>query len=242
MTQRFANLAKRVGVAIATVVAISAVGCSPLLADGIATTPVSYRFVDPPPFFAAGNVAPRDLTATIALGVDGSVPAGIATPDGQFVVDLGRGAIAPSAGATTVAVRATPLAPRHLRALPTGRSNGNAYRVDMTYEPTGVSVTRLAKPGTMLIETPELASALYVSPDATHWSTLTSRPIPPRQLSMSAQFPAPGYYLAGTLLPELAAPVVPHKQHSHWVLYLVIVVFALGLAVSARFVVVRRRT
>jgi hypothetical protein len=229
-------------VVLATIGLVGATGCSPLPADGAATTPASYRFVDPPALFAAGNVSPQDRTATIALGAGGSAPAGIATPDGQFVIDLGRGAIAPAASATTVAVRITALAPRHLRALPNGRSNGNAYRVDMMYQPTGVNVARFAKPGTLLIETPELASALYDSPDATHWSALASRPSAPRELRLRAQFPAPGYYLAGTLLPELAAPVAPHTHHSRLVFDLVVIVLAVGVVAGAGVVVLRRRS
>src|SRR5262249_55516054 len=47
--------------------------------------PESYQFVDPPAFFAAGNVEPKAVSRRISLGASGSVPAGIATPDGQFV-------------------------------------------------------------------------------------------------------------------------------------------------------------
>ena len=239
MTLRMASRAKRVVTMAMIVAASGTIGCSPVLADGVAT-PASYRFVDPPPFFATGNVSPHDLSTTIALGADGSAAAGIATPDGQFVIDLGRGAIAPANGATSIAVRITPIAPRHLRPLPQGRSNGNAYRVDMTYQPTGVSVTRFAKPGTLLIEIPEIGSALFVSADATRWSQLLSQPLPPRRLSVSANFPAPGYYLAATTLPELA-PAAGRKHHSRLVFDLVVLGLAAGVLVGAGIVVLRRR-
>ena len=80
---------------------------------------------------------PQALSTTIALGPAGSAAAGFATPDGQFVVNLGAGAIAPSPAATSVAITVTPVAPRHLSPVPDGlRSNGNAYRVEMKYEPS----------------------------------------------------------------------------------------------------------
>jgi hypothetical protein len=192
-------------VAVTVTIALRHDDARPLYDGFIA--PTSYRFVDPPAFFAAGNVEPHDLVTSIALDAAGSAAAGFATSDGQFVVNLGKGAIAVVPGATSVAVHVTPLAPRGLAAVPDGlRANGNAYRVDMTYEPVGGAVTHLARPGTMLIEIPELGSALFTSPDATRWTTVAAQPLPPRELSMSAQFRAPGYYLGATSLPELASP------------------------------------
>lgn len=83
-------------------------------------------------------------------------------------MSLGRGAIAAAPGATSVAVHVTPLTPKRLAPVPDGlRANGNAYRVEMTYEPSGVPVTHFTAPGTLLIEIPELGTALYVSPDGT---------------------------------------------------------------------------
>jgi hypothetical protein len=173
------------------------------LYDGFAP-PASYRWVDPPSFFASGNVAPAPVTATIRLGAEGSAAAGVATPDGQFVVSLGRGAVAAREGATRVAVRITPQAPATLGPLPGGpRPNGNAYRVQMTYEPRGGTVTRLARPGSLVIEIPELGEDLFTSPDGREWTTLPARTVPPRNLSLATTLAAPGYFLGGTNLPEL---------------------------------------
>lgn len=209
------------------------------LYDGF-VAPTSYRFVDPPSFFAAGNVTPKPMSTSIALGPGGSVATGFATPDGQFVVNLGQGAIAAAPGATSVAVQVTPLAPRHLSPVPGGlRANGNAYRIAMTYQPGGGPVTRFAAPGTMLIEIPELGTALFVSPDATTWSTVAAHPIPPRQLSMSAPFAAPGYYVAATSLPELASQP-GRSDHTAVVLGIVTAVVAVLLFAGA-YVIVRRR-
>ena len=226
-------------IAVVLTSAVRPDGARPLY-DGFAPPP-SYRFVDPPPFFAAGNVAPRPVSSTIALAPQGSVAAGIATPDGQFVVSLARGAIAPANGASSVMVTITPLAPRPVAPLPGGRrADGNAYRVDMTYQPAGGVVTRFAKPGTLLVEIPELGSGLFSSVDARTWTALAARAIPPRQLSMSSSFPAPGYYLAGTNLPDLA---VAHtgRRTSSIALGLVVAVGALALFGAGFVVVVLRR-
>ena len=222
--------------ALAGTVALRADHVRPLY-DGFAPQP-TYRWVEPPPFFASGNVKPTALTTTIALGANGSAPTGVATPDGQFVLNLGRGAIAPKAGATKVKVKITPVAPSGLRPVPTGRSNGNAYRVEMTYG-NGGRVGRLAHPGSLVMEIPELGSALYVSRAGTAWSEVEARPVPPRQLSLASTFAQPGVYLGGTNLPQLVAPAGESSNHAIVIGIAVAVVTAL-LLVSA-FVLVRRR-
>jgi hypothetical protein len=210
------------------------------LYDGFVPPP-TYRFVDPPPFFAADNVEPEPTSTTIALRVDGSEPAGIATPDGQFVVSLARGAIAPAPGATSIAVRITPVAASTLAPVPNDlRANGNAYRVDMRYEPAGGTVTRFAKPGTLLLELPELGSTLFVSADATTWREQPAQPISPRQLSLSATFAAPGYYVAATNLPVLA-PQPGRSQSTGVVLGIVVAIGAFVLFLAVYFLVVRKR-
>jgi hypothetical protein len=214
-------------------------GARPLF-DGFAPAP-SYRFVDPPPFFASGNTPPGDVTRSIALGRAGTAAAGVSTPDGQFVIDLARGAIASRAGATSVAVTITPIAPKQLAAVPDGRPNGNAYRVDMRYEPSGEPVTAFARPGTLLIETPELASAVLRSPAGTAWKPIPARSVGSNGLSMSATLAAPGYYLATTTLPELEAAATSTSSHtSSIILGVVIAIVALGLFGIA-FLVLRRR-
>ena len=135
----------------------------------------------------------------------------------------------------------TPLAPRDLPPVPDGlRANGNAYRVELTYQPTGARVPPFAKPGTLLIEIPELGNALFVSGDRANWSRLPARAIPPRRLSMSAQFAASGDFLAATNLPELAAPPGSSRPGAI-VLGGATALAAGGLFAAAYFAVVRRR-
>jgi hypothetical protein len=204
-------LVSGVAVAVVYLVALEATvavrgGHTRPLYDGVAPPP-KYSWVVPPAFFASGNVEPAAISENIALGPSGSAAAGIATPDGQFVIDLGPAAIARHGADRDVRVRIVPVAPKHLGAVPDGlRSNGNAYRVEMTYEPSQTAVSALEKPGTMLIEIPELGSHLFSSGDGRIWSTLVSRTEPPRELSLSAAFIRPAYYLAATNLPELQGP------------------------------------
>jgi len=214
-------------------------GARPLF-DGF-VPPSSYRFVDPPQFFAPGNVQPGSMATTLALGPDGSGPAGFATPDGQFVVNLARGAIQAAPGATSVQVQVTPIAPRHTRPVPGGlRANGNVYEVNMRYEPTGTQVTRLVRPATLLMELPELGNALFVSPDGTRWTRLRSRPVSADQLTLTANFTGPGFYVAATDLPELVVQPAGAQRSAIWIGIATasgaLVLFAVGA-----LVVVRRR-
>ncbi len=214
-------------------------GVRPLY-DGF-VPPSSYHFVEPPSFFASGNVQPAPMSTTIALGPDGSQAAGIATPDGQFVIDLAQGAIGTSNGDTSVAVHITPLGPSHLPPVPGGlRPNGNAYRVEMTYAPSDHPVA-IAVPGTLLVEIPELGNNLFLSPDATTWTAVTSQVLPPRQLSLTASFAAPGTYMAATSLPELTMPASSSDSHSAIALGIGVAVLALVLFGVALLVVRRRR-
>jgi hypothetical protein len=209
------------------------------LYDGFAP-PNSYSWVDPPAFFAAGNTKPAATSAVVAIGPTGSDAAGVATPDGQFVIDIARGAIARHASDRQMKVEITPLDPKHLAPVPLGlRANGNAYRVEMTYEPSNTAVTAITDPGTLLVELPEVGSRLFRSTSGRSWAPLPARAVSSTQLSLSAAFDGPGYYLAGTSLPELAGPT---GQSSRRALVLGVGVAVLAvLVLLAGFFVQRRR-
>jgi hypothetical protein len=210
------------------------------LYDGF-TPPPSYQWVDPPSFFSSGNVKPKPATATIKLHRGGSEAAGVATPDGQFVINLARGAIEKRPGAGSVTVRVTPLAPSQFPNLPDGmRANGNVYRLHMRYE-TGPTVKHLAGNATLVMQVPELGNNLFVATSVgpgTRWSRLDSTAIPPTQLSLSASLPGPGSFVAGTNLPEL---VGPGGSSGHAVLIGIVVAVIAVLVLVAAFLLVRRR-
>jgi hypothetical protein len=189
-------------VALAVTAALTPGHTRPLY-DGF-TAPPMYQWVDPPAFFASGNQPPEPVTTDVLLGPSGSRATGVATPDGQFVLNLGPGAIAPRAGARDVRFHIAPIAPKTLGALPDGlRANGNAYQVTMTAG--GTRVGSLDQAGSLVLEIPEVGPNLFWSPTGAHWSRLASNVVPPRDLALSAQFARPGYFLSGTDLPELVA-------------------------------------
>ncbi|MGH9185925.1 MAG: hypothetical protein ACRD0U_08955 [Acidimicrobiales bacterium] len=165
-----------------------------------------YRWVNPPPEFAVGNVPPAALDTTIALDAGGSIAGGgFATSDGQLVVPLGAGAIAPLEGASFVAVHVEPLDPATLGPLPSPlRPAGNVYQVTLTYQPTGQAVGPLAAPGNVVLVVPEPTEAVFVSPDGQAWSGIDSRPLGGPTV-VGATFAQPGYYLAGTSAPPAGA-------------------------------------
>ncbi len=181
------------------------------------TPPSTYHWVNPPHLFAAANQRPTVTHATVKLGPNGSVATGISTDDAQLVLGMAAGAVARHGSDTSVAVTITPLDPATLAPVPSPyRANGNAYRVAMTYQPSGVAVTRLAGAGaSMVLIVPEVGHQLFTT-TASHgpWTSVVAHSIPPTDLTLGATMRAPGYYLAGTTLPPLAfattssAPVV----------------------------------
>ena len=117
----------------------------------------------------------QPMSTTIALGPGGSEAAGIATPDGQFVVDLAQGAIA------RVERRHIRRRPHHTTraqspAAGTRRAAPERQRVPRRHDVRAVRSTgRDRRPGTLLVEIPELGNHLFLSPDATTWTPVTSQ-------------------------------------------------------------------
>ncbi len=180
-------------------------GVRPLF-DGFSPIP-EYRFVAPPPAFEAGNRRPEGVRVRVALGATGSAARGFSTPDGQVVITLGPGAVAPRTGDTHVQVVVTPHDGARLAALPDGlRPNGNDYRIAMTYEPSGTPVRELARPGTLVLEVPEISTGVFRSASAGPWEPVDARAVPPRQVVLSIRLAAAGDYLSGTNLPVLPGP------------------------------------
>jgi hypothetical protein len=208
------------------------------LYDGFAP-PSHYQWVDPPSFFTTGNVTPKAATTSISLGTAGSAAAGFGAPDGQFTVDLPRGAVAPRASEDHVALTITPLAATKFRPLPDGlRANGNVYRVDVRYARSGARVATLAKPGTMLVEIPEVGQAFFESRDGHTWKRVPSSALGARQLSLSSAFVTPGYFVSGTSLPELVAS--KSSTRNGWLAAGAVAAVAVVLIAGAVFIARRR--
>ncbi len=165
------------------------------------TPPPPYRWVDPPKELAAGNVKPPPTVVDVPLAAEGSALRGIATDDGQFVLNLPDGAIVARDTETSVKVEVAPVGPASLGPLPPGlRADGNAYRASMAYQPSSQPVATLAKPGSLVMTVPEAGDAVLYSADGRTWTTLTTQnlggPVNP-----GANFDQPGYYLGATRAP-----------------------------------------
>ncbi len=180
-------------------------------ADGAYAPPPVYHWVVPP----HGTTGEAAVPATgghgvVALPASGSVPAGVATSDGQLAISLGAGAVGTIPDQRGVSVRITPLRTSGLPALPDSlRFNGNAYRISATTVPGGRPVDAFARPGSLTLELPELGRALYRA-EGSGWVVVPSTPVPPRELAVSAELTRPGVYVSGTDLPppvpDTAAP------------------------------------
>lgn len=111
------------------------------LFDGLAPPPL-YRWVNPPAPLRGENVAPAPVTATFPLSAAGSPDETVLTPDGQAQLLMPAGAIPPAAGQGDVSIAISPLDPAQVPATPPGFAiQGNAYRIDVRYEPSGATAT-----------------------------------------------------------------------------------------------------
>ena len=165
-----------------------------------------YRWVNPPKEFAPGNVKPGASSTDVELLATGSKAAGLLSSDSQLVVNLDGNSVPPKAGDNRVTVKFVPLDAAKLGKLtPPMRPDGNAYRVEMTYQPSGTPVSGLTAPGNLLVIVPEPADTVLFSDDGQTW-----KPLPSQHESgsgaESTTFTSPGYYLAGTTRP-LPSPV-----------------------------------
>ena len=204
------------------------------------TPPSSYHWVNPPRIFAAGNQKPGVTRQTVELGPQGSVATGISTDDGQLVLGLAAGAVAPHRSDTSVAVTITPLDPAELAPLDAPyRANGNAYLIAMVYQPSRTAVRALVDPGASLVLiTPEVGPNLFTTPSAHGpWTSVPAHAIPPTDLTLGASVKVPGYELAGTTLP----PPVYHHSSSVSTVEVSVAVGVLAVAVIGAGVVFSRR-
>jgi hypothetical protein len=158
--------------------------------------PAPYQWVNPPARFAPGNVKPKAVKSTIAFQDGRSVPITLNTQDGQLLLGLPSGAIAPRSGDTSAQATITPLDPASLGPPPSGvQADGNAYRVELSYQPSGQPVTKFTAAGNLVLVVPSPAVSVLVSPDGQTW---TQKPTDhSNTLQAGTTVDAPGYFLAG---------------------------------------------
>ncbi|MDQ4131823.1 MAG: hypothetical protein M3179_01140, partial [Actinomycetota bacterium] len=206
------------------------------LFDGFAPS-APYRWVDPPPELETGNQKPEPSSTELPLG-DQGLPVGQAnSDDGQLVLNLPEGSVPPRPGESTVRIVIVPLAPDTLGPLPPSRyAAGNAYQVEMTYQPSGEKIESLTTPGNILLTLPWAGSELLQSADGQSWQpvggsvhTGTSLGGPTSQL---------GYFLGTTNLPVGSAGAGDSGGVSVWLIVLLVAALAGGLVLVP--VLVRR--
>ena len=210
MTGRPSTL--RAGAVLAVLYAMAVVATSmttdhpvrPLF-DGVGgSTP--YKWVKPPWYVGSTNIEPKASSTDIAFENGVSPLIGVTSDDAQIILNLPQGALPARDGDTTVRASFTPLDPKKLAKLPGGmRANGNAYRVQMTYQPSGTPFAQTTTSGNVIMVVPDEAEKMLFSVDGKSWDE-----IPTQRLgdptTVGSAFNKPGYYVVGTLLPEFPNP------------------------------------
>jgi hypothetical protein len=211
------------------------------LFEGIGPPP-PYEWVNPPSRFASGNVKPQKVSVPIAMRDGATITASVATSEGQFLANLGVGAIAGQGADNVVTATVTPLDPATLAPPPPGlAADGNAYRLDLVYGPSGQPVPSLAKPGNVVIVVPSHATALLFSPDGKTWQTVDSQTVAGTS-TIGASLQQPGYFLP-VAPPDQVLPGGPQKSGSSTgtIIVVVLVTVALAAALVLAPILLRRR-
>jgi hypothetical protein len=162
---------------VAAVAVTARTGLRPVrpLFDGQAPVP-PYQWVDPPPEFADGNVPPEPVEVSIELSDGGTRATSFGTPDAQAIVTLPDGAVPPAAGAEAALVTVEPVDPEAVGPPPSDlRFDGNAYRVEIAYQPSG-DPAELREPLTLVLRYPAHATVL-LGRDASRWTPLVTNQI-----------------------------------------------------------------
>ncbi|HEU5002792.1 MAG TPA: hypothetical protein VFW71_08445 [Actinomycetota bacterium] len=224
-----AGLAVAVPAAAVLSVAAGLLAGIPLF-DGLAP-PAAYRWVNPPPELRGINKAPSSAVLAVPLTPSGTASTTLETADGQVQISLPDGAFAPSPGQTGVEFRIRPLGAADAPALPPGvLIQGNAYRVDAAYQPSGVTATaaqaadivfRYPVDATQVLlygasgwqEVPTIleSASLAVAAQTTRFGLFAAvtTGVPP---SRPGRVPAWAYATAGLALMAAAAPAVLRRR------------------------------
>ena len=176
----------------------------PLFDGAGSATP--YKWVKPPWYVGSANIKPGPSHTEIAFENGVSPLIGVNSDDAQIILNLPQGALPNRDGSASVQAAFTPLDPKTLAKLPNGmRPDGNAYRVEMTYQPSGDPVTQVTRSGNVIMVVPDEAEKMLFSLDGKAWDELPTHLLGDPNTVGSA-FNKPGYYLVGTTIPEFANP------------------------------------
>jgi hypothetical protein len=152
--------------------------------------------VKPPPEFKAGNPPALSGKQDLDLGPSGPNQMEAATDDAQVLLTFTKAAVPPHPGDTGLTVAIQPLDPKTLSPPPsTVRVDGNAYKLLMTYRPSGDPVPGLTQPGNMFLSYPTSADRIVFSPDGKAWQQIKATRVG-NNLQLGGDFTKPGYYEA----------------------------------------------
>jgi hypothetical protein len=175
------------------------------LFDGVGGV-APYKWVKPPWYVGSVNIKPGPSHTDIAFENGTSPLVGVNSEDAQIILNLPQGALPSRAGASAVRAAFTPFDPKKLAKPPGGmRPDGNAYRVEMTYQPSGEPVPQVTTSGNVVMVVPDEGEKMLFSLDGKSWDELPSHMLGDPNTFGSA-FNKPGYYLVGTTLPEFTDP------------------------------------
>lgn len=165
------------------------------LFDGLAT-PQPYRWVNPPRELARDNQQPAAAGQEAPLGPEGSPFLYVTPEDGQVILILEEGVAPPHPPDTAVAVAVTPVDVLTLGPLPDAHSpQSNAYRVDVTYRPSGQPVTELHVESSAIgLVAAGASDALLASPDGRSWEPRRTTPLAGAH-GLETPFTGPGYFV-----------------------------------------------
>lgn len=203
--------------------------------------PQAYRWVHPPPDFAAANVVPKRNETDLPFNKGAFPLSGATSDDSQLLLNLPAGAFMPRTGEVKITAVVTPLDPAKLGAVPPGlRADGNAYRVEFLYKPSGAEAGALATPGNVFLDTPEQPTAILHSADGRAWDPLESRVVGINSNRLGAPLMAGGYFLAATNAPAAVAKKKGARAGTAAIVGMVVVLVLVLVAAAA--VVKRRRS
>ena len=176
----------------------------PLFDGAGGSTP--YKWVKPPWYVGAANIEPKASSSDITFENGVSPLIGVTSDDAQMILNLPQGALPSKEGATGVRASFTPFDPKKLAKLPEPlRPNGNAYRVEMAYEPSGEPVRQTTTSGNVILVVPDEAEEILYSVDGKSWDELPTHRLGD-PTTVGSAFNKPGFYLVGTALPEFPNP------------------------------------
>jgi hypothetical protein len=165
------------------------------LFDGLAP-PLPYRWVNPPREVARDNRQPVAASREAPLGPEGSPFVNVTPDDGQAILLLEDKAVPLHPPDTAIAVAVSPHDALTLGRLPDDMSpQSNAYRVEVTYRPSGGPVTAFqGETSAIALVGAGASDALLFSPDGRSWTPRPTTPLGSGH-GLETLFAGTGYYL-----------------------------------------------